>query len=182
MTVYLYVIRRSDGARKVGYSARPKVRCASIANSLGMVCTLEHKAKCPDAEAAEGHAHALLMAKRLKDEWFSVELGEAMDAVAAGVAAVAAGNPTPRPPRFRANTIMLFSPTQCRAGRAMLDLSQEDLAVLADVGIVTLRKFEKGNHVPQRRFQRLVRMALERRGLHFPDPWTVSQPPDASAA
>jgi ribosome-binding protein aMBF1 (putative translation factor) len=42
----------------------------------------------------------------------------------------------------------LMSPEQCRAARAWLDWSQQDLAKRANVGLSTLKDFESGNRTP----------------------------------
>jgi ribosome-binding protein aMBF1 (putative translation factor) len=42
----------------------------------------------------------------------------------------------------------MLSPEQCRAARAWLDWSQEDLAARAQVGLSTVRDFEKGRRTP----------------------------------
>lgn len=42
----------------------------------------------------------------------------------------------------------MISPEQCRAARAWLDWSQEDLATRASVSLSTVRDFEKGRRTP----------------------------------
>ena len=42
-----------------------------------------------------------------------------------------------------------MTPAQCRAGRALLSWTQEDLAKRAKVGVVTVRQFELGAGSPR---------------------------------
>lgn len=56
---------------------------------------------------------------------------------------------------------------QCRAARALLEWSQQDLAIKARVGISTVRDFEKGRHFPQRRNLEMIEGALEAAGVIF---------------
>lgn len=44
--------------------------------------------------------------------------------------------------------MVMLSPEQCRAARAWLNWSQEDLAKRASVGLSTVRSFEKGERIP----------------------------------
>jgi transcriptional regulator with XRE-family HTH domain len=63
----------------------------------------------------------------------------------------------------------MISPSQCRAARALLDWSQQELADHAGVGIVTIRQLEAGVHEPRRATLDVVRRALEAAGVHFID-------------
>lgn len=63
----------------------------------------------------------------------------------------------------------MISPRQCRAARALLDWSQQDLADRARVGIVTIRQLEAGAHEPRRATLDVVRRALEAAGIEFID-------------
>jgi transcriptional regulator with XRE-family HTH domain len=63
------------------------------------------------------------------------------------------------------------TPAQCRAARALLDWTQDDLSRAAEVGVVTLRQFEKGVSQPRRAIltalRRPLRRALENAGVKF---------------
>lgn len=63
----------------------------------------------------------------------------------------------------------MISPRQCKAARALLDWSQQDLADHAKVGIVTVRQLEAGVHEPRRATLDVVRRALEAAGVDFID-------------
>jgi transcriptional regulator with XRE-family HTH domain len=63
----------------------------------------------------------------------------------------------------------MISPSQCRAARALLDWSQQQLADNAGVGIVTIRQLESGIHEPRRATLDVVRRALEAAGVEFID-------------
>jgi len=63
----------------------------------------------------------------------------------------------------------MITATQCRAARALLDWSQQELAVKAGVGIVTVRQLEAGNTQPRRATLEVVRRALESAGVEFID-------------
>jgi transcriptional regulator with XRE-family HTH domain len=41
-----------------------------------------------------------------------------------------------------------MTPAQCRAARGFLGISQDDLAKAADVGVSTVRDFEKSGRFP----------------------------------
>jgi transcriptional regulator with XRE-family HTH domain len=73
---------------------------------------------------------------------------------------------------FRQNRFFaraMITASQCRAARALLDWSQQDLAKQARVGIVTVRQLESGFHEPRSATLQVVRQALERAGVEFID-------------
>jgi transcriptional regulator with XRE-family HTH domain len=61
----------------------------------------------------------------------------------------------------------LFRPEQCRAGRALLNWSQEELAKRARVAKQTLADFERGARSPYPRTLADIRSALEAAGVEF---------------
>ena len=63
----------------------------------------------------------------------------------------------------------MIIPHQCRAARALLDWSQEELAEKAGVGLVTVRHLEAGRHEPRRATLDVIRRALEAAGVEFID-------------
>ncbi|WP_182177873.1 helix-turn-helix domain-containing protein [Methylobacterium radiotolerans] len=60
-----------------------------------------------------------------------------------------------------------MSPSQCRAARALLGLTQQDLAGMARVSVVTVSGFEAAKTKPQRATVEVLRQALERAGVAF---------------
>lgn len=58
-------------------------------------------------------------------------------------------------------------PATCRAGRALLDWTQEDLAKAAGVCRSTIREFEKEHHALQRASEEAVVEALARAGVEL---------------
>jgi transcriptional regulator with XRE-family HTH domain len=60
-----------------------------------------------------------------------------------------------------------FLPEQCRAGRALLNWSQEELAKRARVAKQTLADFERGARSPYPRTLADIRTALEAEGVEF---------------
>jgi transcriptional regulator with XRE-family HTH domain len=63
----------------------------------------------------------------------------------------------------------MIMPAQCRAARALLEWSQQDLADKAGVGIVTVHQLEAGLSQPRRATLDVIRRALEEAGIEFID-------------
>lgn len=60
-----------------------------------------------------------------------------------------------------------MTPAQCRAARALLNWSQEELADKASIAAMTVRMFETGKAKPRPVTARSIREALERGGIRF---------------
>jgi DNA-binding XRE family transcriptional regulator len=58
-------------------------------------------------------------------------------------------------------------PEQCRAARAWLSWSQDDLAKAAKVGLSTVKDFESGKRAPIEATRMAMRAVLEREGVGF---------------
>ena len=60
-----------------------------------------------------------------------------------------------------------ITPAQCRAARGLLNWTQNELAVAAEVSAATVRDFENERSAPQRAILVAVRGALEDGGVEF---------------
>jgi transcriptional regulator with XRE-family HTH domain len=61
----------------------------------------------------------------------------------------------------------MMTPPQCRAVRALLSWSQEQLATAAHVSVNTIRNFESGKSVPMYNTLGGIQRALEDAGVEF---------------
>jgi transcriptional regulator with XRE-family HTH domain len=61
----------------------------------------------------------------------------------------------------------MITPAQCRAARALIDWSQQELADAAKVGVVTVRQFEAAAAQPRRATLDVLSRALETAGVEF---------------
>jgi len=61
----------------------------------------------------------------------------------------------------------MIAPAQCRAARGLVDLSQQQLADAAKVGVVTVRQFESGSARPRNATAEVIQRALEAAGVIF---------------
>jgi transcriptional regulator with XRE-family HTH domain len=63
--------------------------------------------------------------------------------------------------------IMSISPQQCRAARAMLGWSQDELATAACVARATVADFERENRTPVSNNLAAIRLVFEKEGIQF---------------
>jgi transcriptional regulator with XRE-family HTH domain len=64
---------------------------------------------------------------------------------------------------------MPLTPEQCRAARAFLNWTQDDLATRAQISRSTVRGFESGHHELQRASAATIRRAFEEARIIFLD-------------
>jgi DNA-binding transcriptional regulator YiaG len=62
-----------------------------------------------------------------------------------------------------------MTPAQCRAARAFLQISQDELAKAASVSVSTVRDFEVGKRTPIAATLTAMQTTLEARGARFQD-------------
>jgi transcriptional regulator with XRE-family HTH domain len=70
-------------------------------------------------------------------------------------------------PSFSQEKILEMTPAQCRAARALLDLTQPRLAELAELGLSTIYDFEKNRRAVSKEAIAAIRAALEAAGVEF---------------
>ncbi|CEJ13400.1 helix-turn-helix protein [bacterium YEK0313] len=70
-----------------------------------------------------------------------------------------------------------MTPAQSRAARGLLDWSQAELAVKANLSESTIRDFEKGRRVPTINNLTAIQTALEKAGVQFLDGGDVASGP-----
>jgi transcriptional regulator with XRE-family HTH domain len=61
----------------------------------------------------------------------------------------------------------MITPGQCRAARALLDLTQPQLAEASNISLRTIVNFEKGNRATNPGSIALIERALEAAGVEF---------------
>lgn len=62
---------------------------------------------------------------------------------------------------------LMITAEHCRGARAILNWSQDELASAANVGLSTIRDFEKGRHTPQLAKMLAIEDALRAADIHF---------------
>jgi len=60
-----------------------------------------------------------------------------------------------------------LTPAQCRAARALLNITQEELAAISGVSVPTIKDLEREARKPLPRTLRDLRQALEGQGVQF---------------
>jgi len=65
--------------------------------------------------------------------------------------------------------MLKMSPAQCRAARAILDMTQPRLAQIANLGLSTVVDFEKTRRTVSQEAAEAIQAALERSGVEFVD-------------
>jgi transcriptional regulator with XRE-family HTH domain len=63
----------------------------------------------------------------------------------------------------------MLTASQCRAARALLDWTQQELADAAHIGVATIRQFEGGATEPRHATLAVLKQALELAGVEFID-------------
>lgn len=63
----------------------------------------------------------------------------------------------------------MITPAQCRAARGLVNWSQLELAAEAEVSVVTIRNFEKGETEPRSSTLKVIRQTFEAAGVIFVD-------------
>lgn len=63
----------------------------------------------------------------------------------------------------------MITPDQCRAARALLRMSQDDLAAKTKISAVTVRKFENQTGTLRDSMVHLIKLTLEAEGIEFID-------------
>lgn len=74
---FVYVMHRSNGDMKIGFSYEPARRRPQVEGAIGVLASWEH----PQARLVENAAHQLLRPARRDGEWFAVDRYTAFDAV-----------------------------------------------------------------------------------------------------
>jgi DNA-binding transcriptional regulator YiaG len=60
-----------------------------------------------------------------------------------------------------------ITPGQCRAARGLIEMTQTELAALANLGLSTIVDFEKARRDVSREAKESIREALEKAGVQF---------------
>ena len=63
--------------------------------------------------------------------------------------------------------LLMMTPAQSRAARGLLEWSQEELARASNLGLSTIRDFEKGRRKPTINNLTAMQVALEKAGVEF---------------
>lgn len=61
----------------------------------------------------------------------------------------------------------MISPEQCRAARALLNWTQQDLADLSGAGLSSVKGLESGEKKTHARIREMIRKTLENEGVQF---------------
>jgi transcriptional regulator with XRE-family HTH domain len=75
----------------------------------------------------------------------------------------------------------MLTKAQCRAARAGLEWSREDLAEMAGLSDRTITDFERGAREPHDNNKRAIRAAFEAAGVRFTEDGCICLPEDEKA-
>ncbi len=166
---FVYVISAGADAQKIGItSVHPLTRMAGLQTAHHARLSLAGFVEVNDGEARriERAAHNALHSKRLSGEWFTIDAGQAVQAIelASGVAAILPAEDMASVANGRGMT-----GEQMRMARALLRWRAQDLADRAGVGLATVQRAEKEDGPVQmiRSTADAIQRALEAAGVEF---------------
>lgn len=169
----VYVMRRDDGAVKVGITVSLAYRRYQVERECGQfteVWSHHPTATIRGAAKVEKLAHEALVLHRINGEWFSVSPEHAVAVVL--VSAQQAGPEFLPAPAPRGHEIG-FHGDVVRAARMMLDWTMDDLAKRSGVSLASIKNIERGAADPRASTLRAIQEAFEKAGVQMLEPGDV---------